>query len=157
MVRLSVMYRGQAVPLVWSVIEHGRATVAYDVYKALLERAATLLPFACRVVFLADRGFADTKLMRRLKQMGWHFRLRIKANFWIDHRGQRRFQARAISVAPGQARFWHRVKVTAQHFGPVHLAIARPLGNAEYWYVISDEPAEGKTLEEYGLRVEETS
>ena len=26
------------------------------------------------------------------------------------------------------------------------------MGNAEYWYVISDEPAEGKTLEEYGLR-----
>jgi hypothetical protein len=42
--------------------------------------------------------------------------------------------------------------VTAQHCGPVHLAIARPLGSDEYWYVISDEPAEVKTLEEYGLR-----
>jgi hypothetical protein len=152
MVRLSVVYRGRAVPLVWSVIEHGSATVAYDVYEALLDKAATLLPFSCRVVFLADRGFADTKLMRRLKQMGWHFRIRIKANFWIDHRGYRRFQVRDISLAPGHARFWHRVRVTAQHFGPVYLAVARPLGSDDYWYVLSDEPTEVKTLEEYGLR-----
>ena len=152
MVRLSVIYRGRAVPLVWMVIEHGSATVAYEVYEALLDRAATLMPFACRVVLLADRGFADTKLMRHLQQMGWHFRIRIKENFWIDHRGQRRFQARDISLAPGHARCWHRVRVTGQHFGPVHLAVARPSGSNDYWYVISDEPTEVKTLQEYGFR-----
>lgn len=152
LVRLSVIYRGRAVPLVWMVIEHGSAAVAYEVYKALLDRAATLMPFACRVVFLADRGFADTQLMRHLTQMGWHFRIRIKANFWIDHRGQRRFQVRDISLAPSHARFWHHVRVTGQHFGPVHLAVARPVGSNDYWYVISDEPTEVKTLQEYGLR-----
>ena len=152
MVRLSVIYRGRAVPLVWMVMEHGSATVAYEVYKALLDRAATLMPFACRVVLLADRGFADTKLMRHLKQMGWHFRIRIKENFWIDHRGQRRFQVRDISLAPGHARCWHRVRVTGQHFGPVHLAVARPSGSNDYWYVVSDEPTEVKTLQEYGFR-----
>jgi len=151
-VRLSVIYRGRAVPLVWSVIEHGSATGAYDVYKALLEQAATVLPGSWRVVVLADRGFADTKLMRQLKRLGWHFRIRIKANFWIAQRGARRFQVRDISLAPGHARFWYGVRVTAQHFGWVHLAVARPLGSEEYWYVISDEPTEGKTLEEYGLR-----
>jgi hypothetical protein len=152
MVRLSVIYRGRAIPLVWQVIEHGSAAVAYDVYEALLEKAATLLPFACRVVLLADRGFADTKLMRRLQQMRWHFRIRIKASFWIEHRGHRRFQVRDISLAPGQARFWHRVKVTKQRLGPVYLAVARPLGSEDYGYLISDEPTEVNTLEEYGLR-----
>ena len=46
MVRLSVIYRGRAVPLVWCVLEHGSAAVAYEVYKALLEKAARwcLLP-----------------------------------------------------------------------------------------------------------------
>ena len=42
--------------------------------------------------------------------------------------------------------------MTEKRFGPVHLAVARPLGSDEYWYVISDEAAELKTLEEYGLR-----
>jgi len=32
-VRLSVIYRGRAIPLVWCVLAHGSATVAYEVYK----------------------------------------------------------------------------------------------------------------------------
>ena len=42
LIRLSVIYRGRAVPLVWSVLQHGSAQVAFDVYRELLERAALL-------------------------------------------------------------------------------------------------------------------
>jgi hypothetical protein len=34
----------------------------------------------------------------------------------------------------------------------VHLAVARPLGSEEFWSVISDEPTDVATLQEYGLR-----
>jgi hypothetical protein len=152
MVRLSVIYRGRAVPLVWCVLEHGSATVAYDVYKALLDKANTLVPFACKVVLLADRGFADTELMGHLKRLGWHFRLRIKSNFWIYCPGHGGFQVRDIALACGQAQFWHGVCVTTKRFGSVHLAVARPLASDEYWYVISDEPTDVQSLQEYGLR-----
>ena len=152
MVRLSVIYRGRAVPLVWCVLEHGSATVAYDVYKALLDKANTLMPFACKVVLLADRGFADTELMGQLKRLGWHFRLRIKSNFWIYCPGHGGFQVRNIALACGQAQFWHGVCVTTKRFGSVHLAVARPLASDEYWYVISDEPTDVQSLQEYGLR-----
>src|SRR5215510_4590125 len=152
MVRLSVIYRGRAVPLVWCVLEHGSATVAYDVYKGLLDKANTLVPFACKVVLLADRGFADTELMGHLKRLGWHFRLRIKSNFWISCPGHGGFQVRDIALACGQARFWHGVCVTRKRFGSVHLAVARPLASDEYWDVISDEPTDVQSLQEYGLR-----
>ena len=152
MVRLSVIYRGRAVPLVWCVLEHGSATVAYDVYQALLDKANTLVPFACKVVLLADRGFADTELMGHLKRLGWHFRLRIKSNFWICCPGHGGFQVRDIALACGQARFWQGVFVTTKRFGSVHLAVARPLASDEYWYVISDEPTDVQSLQEYGLR-----
>lgn len=152
MVRLSVIYRGRAVPLVWCVLEHGSATVAYDVYKVLLDKANTLVPFACKVVLLADRGFADTELMGHLKRLGWHFRLRIKSNFWIYCPGHGGFQVRDIALAFGQAQFWHGVGVTTKRFGAVHLAVARPLASDEYWYVISDEPTDVQSLQEYGLR-----
>src|SRR5437763_13831987 len=75
LIRLSVIYRGRAVPLVWCVLEHRSAAVAYGGYQMLLDKAATLVPFACNVVFLADRGFADTELMHHLKRLGWHFRI----------------------------------------------------------------------------------
>src|SRR4029434_2535366 len=89
MIRLSVIYRGRAVPLVWTVLEHGSAQVSYDAYKELLDRATLLLPHPCKVVFLADRGFADTDLMAHLHRLGWHWRLRIKSNFWLYRPGRR--------------------------------------------------------------------
>ena len=92
LVRLCVVYRGRAVPLVWCVIEHGSAMVAYDVDKELLDKAATLVPGSCKVVFLADRGCADTELMSHLRRLGWHWRIRIKSNFWIDRCGQAALQ-----------------------------------------------------------------
>src|SRR5215471_19543892 len=152
MVRLSVIYRGRAVPLVWCVLEHGSATVAYEVYKELLDRAAPLLPFACKVVFLADRGFADTKLMAHLRRLGWHFRIRIKATFSVLRPGQPVCKVEDFSLAPGRALFLHNVAITAEAFGPVSLALARHSSSGEYWYIVSDEPTSIQTFEEYGRR-----
>lgn len=152
MIRLSVIYRGRAVPLTWKVIEHGSAAVSFETYQELLEDAKKRIPFACKVVFLADRGFADTQLMAHLRKMGWHFRIRIKSNFWIYPSHLAPFQVGDIDLAPGHIRCWQEVRITEPSFGPVHLAVSRPLGSDDYWYVISDESAEIKTLEEYGLR-----
>ena len=83
LVRISLVYRGRAIPIVWKVLEHPSSSVAYDVYQDVLEKVADLLPFRCRVVFTADRGFADTHLMEHLARLGWHWRIRIKGSFWI--------------------------------------------------------------------------
>src|SRR5918992_3253345 len=152
MIRLSVIYRGRAVPLVWKVIEHGSAAVSLEVYQALLDEAKRRMPFACKVVFLADRGFADTQLMSYLREMGWHFRIRIKAKFWVDPSHLSPFQVGDVELKPGHMTCWQEVHITDHRFGPVHLAVAQPLRSDEYWYVISDETADLKTLEEYGLR-----
>jgi hypothetical protein len=104
------------------------------------------------VVFLADRGFADTQLMGYLRQLGWHWRIRIKSTFWIYPSHLAPFQLGEIDLKPGHMSCWQGVSITDKRFGPVHLAVARPLGSDGYWYVVSDEAAELKTLEEYGLR-----
>ena len=103
-------------------------------------------------MFLADRGVADTQLMGHLRDLGWHWRIRIKSNFWMHPTHVRPFQVGDVELPPGHRRFWHGVAMTDKHFGPVHLAVARPRGSEEYWYVISDEAAELKTCEAYGLR-----
>jgi hypothetical protein len=133
LVRLSVIYRGRAVPVVWYVLEHGSARVAYEVSKALVDQANTLGPFACQGVVLAERGCTDTALLRHLKRLGWHCRLRIKANFWMYWPGPGGFQVRAISLDCGHARFGHGLWLPIKRWGPVHLAVARPLASAEYW------------------------
>jgi len=152
-VRLSLIYRGRAIPIVWRVLEHGSASIAYHDYRALLTQAAQLLfPFHGKVIFLADRGFADTQLMKYLKKLGWHFRIRIKDSFWIYRKGQRPRKAGWIRLAAGHPKFWHDVQITEERLGPLHLALGRPLKSNDRWIVISDEPTSLETFREYGLR-----
>lgn len=151
-IRISVVFRGRAVPLVWQVLEHGSSSVSYDTYKDLLDKAAPLVPAYCPVVFLADRGFADIDLMRHLRRLGWHWRIRIKSNFWIYRRNHQRCQPGRLGLKPGQAYFWHQVWITEQYFGPVHVALARLENGNELWYVVSDEPTGVETFDDYGRR-----
>ena len=150
-VRIAVIYRGRAVPLVWTVLEHGSSSVAYQTYAALLDEAAALLPLGCTVEFSADRGFADTTLLNHLKRLGWHWRIRIKRSFQVYRHGKFT-KLQRVTLAKGQARFWHEVWITQDYYGPVHLALARPRGGKDYWYVVSDEPTGQATFTEYGVR-----
>ena len=104
LIRISVVYRGRAVPLVWKVLEHSSSSVSYEVYQGLLDKAAELSPPRCPVVFLADRGFADIDLMAHLKGLGWHYRIRIKGSFWVYRPGHHRRKVKNIPLACGQAR-----------------------------------------------------
>lgn len=151
-IRISLIYRGRAVPVVWEVLEHGSSSVAYATYKALLDALPPLLPLGVRVVFLADRGFADTALMTHLRRLGWHFRIRIKGSFGVTRPGHRSAKVGDFTLAPGRALFLHHVALTADHFGPVSLALARHSSNGEAWSVVSDEPTSVQTFVEYGWR-----
>lgn len=152
-IRISIIYRGRAIPLIWETIEHKSSTVAFETYRILLEKAAMLLPFGCNVVFLADRGFADTKLMAYLSQtLHWHWRIRIKSSFLVYRRNKRRCKISSIRLKRGQARFWHNVYITDKRFGVVHLALAKPHGTKEDWLIVSDQPTDVITFDEYGLR-----
>lgn len=133
LIRLSVLSRGRAVPLGWRVLKHGSATVSLARYKEVLDEAKTRLPFASEVVFLADRGFADTQLMSQLRQLGWHCRIRSKSNVWIHPSHLAAFRVGEIELKPGHMSCWQGVWMTDKRFGPVHLAVARPCGSDAYW------------------------
>lgn len=152
LIRISLVYRGRAIPLVWQVLAHGSSSVAHSVYRDVLTRAAELLPAGCRVVFLADRGFADTKLMDQLKELHWHWRIRIKNSFYVYRQGRRPLRLKYLGLARGYALYWQQVSVTERRYGPVHLAVARLADTGEYWLVLSDEPTSQHTWTEYGLR-----
>lgn len=154
-IRISVIYRGRAIPLVWTVIEHGSSSVAFATYRTLLDKALSLIPFGCEVVFLADRGFADTELMDYAQErLHWHWRIRVKSSFLVYRQGKRRIKIGNVPLKRGEARFWHNVHITGNRYGPVHLALAKPHGVKETWLIVSDQPTDAKTFDEYGLRFE---
>jgi hypothetical protein len=152
LIRLSVVYRGRAVPVVWEVLEHGSSSVTHAAYDALLDAVPALLPAGVKVVCLADRGFADTELLAHLRRLGWHFRLRLKATFSVLRPGQLPCKVEDFALAPGRALFLHNVAITAEAFGPVSLALARHSSTGESWYIVSDEPTSVQTFVEYGRR-----
>jgi DDE family transposase len=152
LIRLSVVYRGRAVPIVWDVLAHGSSSVTHAAYEALLDTVPALLPAGVKVVFLADRGFADTELLAHLRRLGWHFRIRIKATFSVLRPGQSVCKVENFTLARGRALFLHNVAITTEAFGPVSLALARHSSNGEYWYIVSDEPTSVITFKEYGRR-----
>lgn len=139
-------------PLVWKGLDHPSSSVAYHVDKAILDEVAEVLPVRGHVGFCADRGFADTHRMAHLAKLGGHGRIRLTGSFWIYREGKRCCKVKRLSLAAGQALFWHHLYSTKQWYGPVHLALGRPQDSKEYWLVVSDEPTEPKTFEEYGLR-----
>jgi hypothetical protein len=151
LIRVSVLYRGRAVPVVWKVLAHESSSVALEVYRPLLEEAARLMPSKVKVVLLADRGFCDTKLMAYLDELCWHYRIRIKANLLCYFQGKR-IKLSRVSLASGEACFWKDVRLTAKRYGPVHLALGRPCGSQLTWLVVSSEPTSSSTFLEYGLR-----
>ena len=155
LIRVSLICRGRAIQLVWKVIEHDSSSVALSEYQTLLAQTAALLPLSVRgkIVFLADRGFADTTLMRYLQQeLGWHWRIRIKSCFKVHRRQHPVCKISRCTPKAGAAVFWHAIAITDQRYGPVHLAMAHLRENGERWYVLSDQPTSLQTFDEYGLR-----
>jgi hypothetical protein len=154
-IRICVIYRGRSIPLVWQTIKHGSSSVKLSAYKDLLIRAKGLLPENKRIVFLADRGFVDTKLMTFLNnELGWNWRIRYKVSIHAYRRSQRgkKFCLLKMTAQYGHARFYHNVYLTDDHYGAVHLAFARHTGKDETWLIASNEPTNRETFSEYGLR-----
>jgi len=154
-IQVALLYRGRSVPLVWRVLQHPSAQVSFEMLAPLLVDAQGILEAAglSEVLLLADRGFADTALMGCLQAMGWHYRIRIKKNLTLyTCAGQRVCKVGEVALKPGEAKFYHHIRLTQEQFGPVHVALAQPHGLEDPWQVVSDEPTSLTTFEEYGWR-----
>jgi hypothetical protein len=154
LVRVSVQYRGRAVPLVFRVLRHNSSSIKFEVYQSMLKRAARLLPAGTSVCFLADRGFADTDLMRYLRdELGWHFRIRVKRNSWIHRPSKGWIQLSQYPLELGEAILLSGVGLTkTQRLDGLHLALARDAQSRQVWMVVSDQPTSLQTFRQYGER-----
>ncbi len=151
LIRIALIYRGRAIPIVWKVLEHGSSAVAYSVYAPLLDAVVGVLPTSVEVLFLADRGFADVELFKHLKRLNWHYRIRIKSTFTI-YRGKHGVPVSSYHLPTSHALFLHHVRITNARYGLVHVAFAHHYPSQERWYGVSDQPTTTETFVEYGLR-----
>jgi hypothetical protein len=154
LIRVALIYRGRAIPVCWSVIAGESSTIEYDKYWYVLWRAQTILFEYRRCTLLADRGFVDQKLFALLRDLGWHWRIRLKDSLLVYRPSKEVTKLSCMLPAKGQAIFVHKVWLTKQLFGPVYLALAQVQTDkgVQKWAIASDEPTELNTFHEYGLR-----
>lgn len=86
---VGVVYRERMVPISWRVVVQSSSSVRLWAIQRVVRQAQRVLPASAVVVLLADRGFADGKLMKYLNRtLGWHFRIRIKRSFAFYYQKQ---------------------------------------------------------------------
>lgn len=150
---VGVVYRGRTVPVAWRVVAQSSSTVRLWTMQRVLRQAVGVIPTGVEVVLLADRGFADGKLMKDLKEtLHWHFRIRIKRSFQFQHQGQW-CKVSGVQLQPGQAYFTQAVSVgKTKPYPNGYLAIAYDKQSGEVWTIVSDEPTNLQTFAQYRLR-----
>lgn len=75
----SVVYRGCAVPVAWSILAGGKKESWHPHWCELLRRAAAALGPGWEVIVLTDRGLESPRLFREITTHGWHPLMRVKA------------------------------------------------------------------------------
>jgi hypothetical protein len=154
LVRVALVYRGRALPLSWVILKQQSTMVAFEKYKHILKEAAGILPKGCPVILLADRGFDDNDLFCAARDLGWGFRIRLKKSLRVYRASKPALSVGRLMPAKGHALFLHKVWITDRQFGPVHLALAhvQTRNGYEEWAILSDDPTDLHTFDEYGLR-----
>ena len=153
LIRASLIYRGRAIPLAWRAMQHRSTKVGFEDYQPVLEQVHVMKPSGAVITLLADRGFVHEQLLHYLRKQQWHFRLRLMGNTLIHLSAQPVSAVKDLCPPAGEKRFFHEVALLGAAVGPVHLALACLLDQPDDpWFVVSDEPTDTKTLDEYGLR-----
>jgi hypothetical protein len=141
------------VVVAWRIVPQASSTVRLWTIQRVLRQASRVMPDAAEVVLLADRGFADGKLMKYLREtLEWHFRIRIKRLFQFQLNGQWR-KVSSVKLQPGQAYFTSTITIgkTRPDDG-AYLAFTHDQQSGEDWVIVSDEPTTLQTFAQYRLR-----
>ncbi len=78
--------------------------------------------------------------------------IRIKNNFTFFFKNRKFSVNDFIPDQLAKARFFHNVSLTAEQYGPVHLAFARDQESGEIWLIASSKLTSIQTFIEYGYR-----
>jgi hypothetical protein len=152
MIHLSVVCCGRAVPLLWDVLEHESATVAFTEYERLLRKARWLLRGYDDVILLADRAFACHDLMAWLKLTDWHYALRLKCDVLVHGVNRHLIEVGKLYPAMNQAKLLTNVGLWADGIYRANLVLATVKGAKDSWAVITDEEPSLQTLWNYSSR-----
>jgi hypothetical protein len=151
---VSVVYRGCAMPVAWTILPAGQKRAWRREWLRMLRLLRPAIPAGWTVLVLADRGLYARWLFRRIVRLGWHPFLRIKQGCKFRPAGQATFVwVRTLCGQVGQ-----RWRGTGTACATRECQVACTLvawwgeGHAEPWYILTDLSPDGCDAQWYGLR-----
>jgi hypothetical protein len=144
LVEVCLIWGGRSFTLSQVVLEHGSASVGFEHYHSLLERAQRVLPPECQVTLLADRGFEHGALLHWLQQQKWSWAIRVKSDLNVTLASGRTTTVETLLPPVQQAYLFTNVSVL--NGIPCYLATAAVAGAKESWAVLSDRPPSLQTF-----------
>ncbi len=151
---VSVVYRGCAIPVAWTVLPAGRKGAWRDEWLRLLGLVRPAIPADWTVIVLADRGLYARWLFQHIVHLGWHPFLRVNQQGHFCPAGQGGFRPLA-TFAPTPGSRW-RGEGTA--FATKRCQLRCTLlayweeGCKEPWLILTDLAPEAADAGWYGLR-----
>ena len=148
---LSMLTRhGRATPLLWKTVKSSTLKGHQTQYEdALLHRLYEVVPEGVQVTVVADRGFADCKLLAFLnEELGFGYVIRLKGHYYITNaKGERRKAAQWVG-AGGRARTLRDATVTDSHgYQAATVVCVRDKDMKDSWCLVaSDRKAVPRTL-----------
>lgn len=150
---VSVLYRGCAIPVAWHILPANTKGAWRPHLLALLRLLWRAVPSSMPVLVLVDRGLWSPVLWRRIRRLGWHPLLRLRASSAFESAGYRA-AARARVSGPGHA--WvgrgRMGKVKARRH-PSTMLVVWARGEREPWVLLTDLAPQQVGLGWYGLRM----
>ena len=151
---LSVVYRGCAMPVAWTVLAATAKHAWRREWLRMLRQVHRAVPRAWTVLVRADRGLYARWLFRRITRLGWHPFLRINVGGTFRPTGQvRGVPLKTLVPEPGATWQGTGIAFKGRH-RQLHctlLACWEP-GYKDPWLILTDLPPEASTACWYGLR-----
>jgi hypothetical protein len=125
---VSVLYRGCAIPVAWTVLPAGEKHAWRQEWLRMLRQVRAVVPRRFFVIVLADRGLSARWLFQRIVRLGWHPLLRINTGGTFRPAASVHYQPlRKLVPQPGTqwVGLWHGLSGPAP---PPQLYAPRPVG-----------------------------
>src|SRR3989449_2260851 len=151
---ISVVYRGCAIPVAWTVLEATAKHAWRREWLRMLRQVRRVVPRSWTVLVLADRGLYARWLFRRITRLGWHPFLRINTGGTFRPTGQvRGVPLKTLVPAPGTTWQGTGIAFKGRH-RQLHCTLLAcwEAGYKDPWLILTDLPPEASTACWYGLR-----
>lgn len=132
---MGVVFEGRVLPVAFSCFTHNLIQKSQNILEhALILAVMSCFPVESRPLLILDRGYARVALLRKLRQEGIPFLVRVKSNVLVYFRGQPKALGR-FPVKPGQIQRY-KVFYHSQEKEPVDLIVFLGKGYQETWYLL---------------------